>query len=127
MKRFVFFIVLLSFILQSCRNNNIKLVKEEATVMSIDGYTITNLVIDDDVSHGLYRLYLKHGYKGKDFINLNKIDSSYFILFGIKEVPIDVSSFRLVPNTKYIIYNQSDPHAYCNSVEFSTDSLGNVK
>lgn len=115
-------IVILAVASYSCTGNVIYFDMKDQTVKTCEKQRIVRLSIETDKE--IYFVSLKKGEKGVNSFSLAKIDDQYEIEY--KWEIIKNSSFKLEPNTEYIISHSSDGDAAEGRINIKTDSLGAV-
>ncbi|MFV0537583.1 MAG: hypothetical protein ACK5M3_09445 [Dysgonomonas sp.] len=115
-------IVLLAITSYSCTGNMIYFDMKDQTVKTCEKQRIVRLNIETD--KGIYFVSLKKEEKGSNSFSLEKIDDQYEVEY--KWEIIKNSSFKLEPNTEYIVRHTSDGDAADGRIHIKTDSLGAV-
>ncbi len=124
MKNIIRFITIgiLAIASYSCKGNAIYFDLKDQTVKTCEKQRIVRLNIE--TGKEIYFVSLKKEEKGVNSFSLAKIDDQYEVKH--KWEIIQNSSFKLEPNTEYIICNTSDGDAAEGRIHIKTDSLGTV-
>lgn len=122
-----FFISVIIIFLSGCsfHSNEIYYNKKTSAIVSCSGSKLTSLSIISENKKEYYTFKLQEHSLGSDTFYLFE-DNPGYKLFKIG-VPMAIEDYELLPNTEYVISNNSEHHRPSSKITIKTDDQKKIK